>query len=760
MMQLRCKFSIWFISPGRYKVIMMDRASEDFTSALNISPKWGAGLLALIGVVLTISIYPRYDSDVQLRLALIAVLIQVMAVLAWQLDRYSSWAGRWLVIILMVATVIFVSQGWHVPVFLSLLAVPTALAAALISVRAMWLTTAASSCLLVAGIGMASVPPDIAWVALLGIWAIAGVMHAIYAPIFHLAEWAWDYVHQSQTELEEARDRKVRLEQALDDLTHANEQLTRLNVLARGLRQAAEDARIVKDQFVANVSHELRTPLNMITGFSEMILQAPETYGARLSPALMADLAVIHRNAEHLSNLINDVLDLSQIEAKQMALSRENVALGEIIAEAVTSVRPLFELKGLYLKTVVPEDLPPLHCDRTRIREVLLNLLSNAGRFTDQGGVKLQATLDETNIVVSIADTGLGIPRESLDKLFQPFRQLDGTLRRRHGGTGLGLSISKRFVELHDGKIWVESELGKGTTFSFSLPLHMPTEGFTAGGSTRWLNPEWIYVERTRPSLAPKVAVRPRLVVVEESGGALQRLLARHLDGVDIVPVPTPEEARAEMAQTPAKALVINGASVGEGLKQFEAASNLPDSVPALICSIPGLRQASEELGVAGLLIKPISREMLLDALNRLQLTQGTILIVDDEPDALQLFGRTISSYGRGYRVLLARDGLEAMEILRECRPDLILLDLMMPNMDGFQWLEKRRHDPELQSIPVLVISARDPAGGPIVSSSLAIARRGGISMMELLGYIESLTKGVPVSAQPADPASTAVLLG
>jgi CheY-like chemotaxis protein len=237
--------------------------------------------------------------------------------------------------------------------------------------------------------------------------------------------------------------------------------------------------------------------------------------------------------------------------------------------------------------------------------------------------------------------------------------------------------------------------------------------------------------------------------------------LARHLDGVEVVPVSSPEEAQAELAETPARALVINGASVGEGLAQFEAAASLPDSVPALICSIPGLRQASEALGVNDLLIKPISREMLLDALGRLQLREGTILIVDDEPDALQLFGRILTSLGRAYRVLLARDGLEAMEVLRTYRPDLILLDLIMPNMDGFQLLERRRQDPALQAIPVLVISARDPAGGAIVSSSLAIARRGGISMPELLAHIESLIKGHPARAAgralPADPAGSPV---
>ena len=172
----------------------------------------------------------------------------------------------------------------------------------------------------------------------------------------------------------------------LEDLASANVQLARLNQLAQGMRHAAEDARRAKEEFVANVSHELRTPPNMIVGFSEMMLQAPQTYGKKIPSALLADLAVIQRNSQHLSSLIDDVLDLSQIEVGKMALTKERVAFQEVVQAAVTAVRPLFDSKGLHLKTEVPGDLPLVFCDRTRIREVVLNLLSNAGRFTEHGG--------------------------------------------------------------------------------------------------------------------------------------------------------------------------------------------------------------------------------------------------------------------------------------------------------------------------------------------------------------------------------------
>ena len=732
----------------------MQKPSTDIVSEFRLPLRWAAGLLAIAGWTLAVTVDPLLAPGEQFRLMAIAMLLLATAIIAWRLDQRSGRLSRWLVIILTTAMVILVHRYWPEPGFLSLLAVSVALAAPLIGLAAMWATAVAETVLLAFGVLIQLTGLDAAFPALLAIWAIAGLMYAVIGPVERLGRWTWEYVQQVQGQLEDARDRKVQLEQALEDLVRANQQLVRLNQMAQSFRQAAEDARIVKEQFVANVSHELRTPLNMITGFSEMILQAPETYGGRISPALLSDLAVIHRNADHLSNLINDVLDLSQIEAEQMALSREYVNLNDVVAEAAMSVRPLYELKDLYLRIVVQADLPPVLCDRTRIQEVLLNLLSNAGRFTDYGGVYLWAGADGGSVLVSIADTGPGITQENLEKLFQPFHQLDGTLRRRHAGTGLGLSISKRFIELHGGKIWAESTPGQGTIFSFRLPLQAPVEEFARDGATRWLNPEWEYVQRTRPSAAPQAAIVPRLVILEESGSTLQRLLTRHLDGIDIAAVSTLAEARRELEETPAKALVLNGLSVAESLNRFDATAVLPDGVPALVCSVPGFRRSSEDLDVSDLLVKPISRDMLSEALNRLQIKEGVILIVDDEPDALQLFGRIIASLGSHYHVLLARDGQEALEILAERRPDLILLDLVMPNMDGFQFLDRRRQDPTLQDIPVLVISARDPAGGPIVSSGLAIVRKEGLSVQELIGHIRSMVAGRLAATRPAGLAS------
>jgi CheY-like chemotaxis protein len=248
--------------------------------------------------------------------------------------------------------------------------------------------------------------------------------------------------------------------------------------------------------------------------------------------------------------------------------------------------------------------------------------------------------------------------------------------------------------------------------------------------------------------------IHPRFVVLE-GGESLQRLLTRYVDGVEVVPVSSLEQALEELSRIPSQALLINDASVSDALERLNSAVTLPSGTPAFICSVPGVQEASAALGASDCLVRPVSRETLLGALDRLQLGEGTILIVDDEPDALHLFGRMLASSGRGYRVLLARDGREAMNVLHECRPDVILLDLIMPNMDGFQLLEARSQDPALRDIPVLVISAQDPAGQPIVSSALAVTQGSGLSVRQLLTSIEALSRTLSVVSQAGDPAST-----
>ncbi|MDI7276153.1 MAG: ATP-binding protein, partial [Anaerolineae bacterium] len=454
--------------------------------------------------------------------------------------------------------------------------------------------------------------------------------------------------------------------------------------------------------------------------------------------------------------LVDDVLDLSQIEAGRMALRKEWAAVPEMVEAAVTAVRALFESKELYLEAEVAPDLPPLFCDATRIRQVLLNLLSNAGRFTDEGGVRIRAWREQDEVMVSVADTGPGIAPEDRERLFEPFQQLDGSLHRRHEGSGLGLSISKRFVEMHGGRMWLESEVGSGTTFCFSLPLAGPAPGPSAQGTDpmRWFSPysEHEFRLRTRPSKAPAPVVAPRFVLLDR-GGALERLLSRYLHGAEVVPVQSAEEAHQELTRTPAQALIAN-------LSPFDGPSPLPDRLgslpygtPLMTCWVPGEGEAARQLGVARYLVKPITRDGLLAALSGLDREVERILLVDDEHEVLQLFSRMLASSDRRYQALRATSGPRALSLLREERPDVMVLDLIMPGMDGFQVLREKGQDPAIRDIPVVIVSSRDPGGEPIVSDTLTVSRSGGFSVRDLVACVQAVSGVLSPVAQPADRA-------
>ncbi len=580
------------------------------------------------------------------------------------------------------------------------------------------------------------IPVELRWACAFEIWTTVGIIWLALRPLLHSVEWTWSAYEESRRLLEQARDAQAQLQQALGDAASANQQLVRLHKLSQDLRQIAENERQIKQQFVANVSHELRTPLNMIIGFCEVILKKPQAYGKRgLPPVLLADLEVVLRNSQHLSELIDDVLDLSQIDAGKMALYKERSSLRDIIEAAVIAIRPLFKSKGLYLETVFGEDLPAIYCDRTRIREVILNLLSNAGRFTSKGGVTLQAKKEKNSVVVVVTDTGTGMSPEVQDKLFEPFQQADGTIYRRFGGTGLGLAISKNFVELHDGKMWVQSQPGTGTSFFFELPIDPPIP--LKSGPLRWLNMWPILKERVKVARPLSSEVMPRLVIVEQ-GDVMQKLLNRYLQDVEIDSTSDLEDALTGLASSPAQALLVNALPIESALTHLLKTDTLPYNTPAIICSVPGIEQASAAFGVKNYLVKPISQETLLTALDQIDQPIHNILLVDDEPDAVQLFRRILITAERDYRVLRASNGLHALEILQDEKIDVILLDLTMPEMDGFEFLARRNLNEKLREVPVILISARDPSGQPIASNAIVLTRGGGLSAGQIMSCIEA----------------------
>lgn len=286
-----------------------------------------------------------------------------------------------------------------------------------------------------------------------------GILSSLAVRNLYLAlDWALDRTMEAQRNQDELRERRAELVRTLKALDVAYQRLEYLNYDLARAREAAEEARLAKQQFVARVSHELRTPLNVVIALSETLYLSPERYGAGPLPsAFREDIREIYRSSKHLLQLINDVLDMSQIEARRMRIELHPVALQDVIAEAVEMIRPLVREKEVALVVQVPADLPPICVDRNRVQQVLLNLLNNARRFTERGSITVRATLKAEEIQVTVADTGVGIPPAEIASIFKEFHQLDSTVPHQDG-SGLGLAISKRFIEMHGGRIWAESD--------------------------------------------------------------------------------------------------------------------------------------------------------------------------------------------------------------------------------------------------------------------------------------------------------------
>ncbi len=660
---------------------------------------------------------------------LIGIILVILTALAYLLLEDHYLASTWVLVLtwtlfLLVATVLL----QPLPVA-CLLVLPVTLAALFISIPAGTALAVFFITFLFVNPTDATFPfalssPVVASAAMV---LILAVLWLFMRSARFLVNSSLQHFKQGRIELEQARDHQGELGLALKDLAEANQQMARLNQLLNATRYQAEEAERVKTEFVANVSHELRTPLNMIIGYSEMIMNMPTAYGKHLPQALLADIDAIYRNSQHLTQLINDVLDISQVEARRMTLNKEWVSLVVIAQEAISAVQPFLESRSLYCNMEAPADSPSLLGDRTRIRQVLLNLISNAARVTEKGGITITITFDEHNARVQVSDTGPGIAPSDLPKLFEAFRQVDGTLRRKQGGSGLGLSISRRFVELHGGQMGVESQLGVGSTFWFTLPIIVqPAE---TSGYGRWISTE--YEQRHHNSMVPRQHLLPRLVILEEQN-LLQDGARRYLDDVLIETTSSLAAACELLDKSPAEVALVRGSSPEQTQAWVHQLTGVRYPTPIIGCLMPS-QEPGQAMNIKGYLVKPVSSTQLLEAVQSSQTPIRSILIVDDDSEALRLYSRILTMKPYQYRILQAGNGSEALNFLHQRHVDLMLLDLSMPDMDGLTVLEEKDKDPALKDIPVFILSATDPDGQPLVASSLTVTRGKGLSLPELL---------------------------
>jgi signal transduction histidine kinase/CheY-like chemotaxis protein len=547
--------------------------------------------------------------------------------------------------------------------------------------------------------------------------------------------WAWHSYHLAVDKVEELQRHQGELNRIVKSLNDAYYQLEQANVELERARDAAQEARRLKAEFAATISHELRTPLNLIIGFSEMMATSPGSYtGEALTPEYQCDVDSIYRNARHLSSLIDDILDLSQIDAERMALLRETIALGDVVDQAVAATRGLFTGKHLTLDVDVSAELPLVHVDPTRIRQILINLLNNAARFTEQGGVRVTAEVRENQVIVSVADTGPGIVPGDVGKVFEEFRQVDGSIRRRYGGSGLGLAICKSFVELHGGNIWVTSAVPSGSVFSFSLPL--ADNVVPVPVRREWET--WV-----RPQYGGQTS-EPVLVLVDDDP-SVAALFRRHLDDWTVISAPDLQDVPVLAKLVPVHSVALTDPSCssedGDRLsKEF--------GIPIVICPVRGRGALRAEMGIMDYLLKPIDREQIEGVLRRVK-SLRRVLIADDDPEMVRLLGRMVRATTRSARVIGAYTGGEALEAMTQIRPDLVLLDVMMPDLDGFAVLERMRQDDRLRDIPVVIVSAHGDRAETIRGTYLHLAEPGGLSAAQLMRCLQHCLNAL--RAEPID---------
>jgi PAS domain S-box-containing protein len=516
-----------------------------------------------------------------------------------------------------------------------------------------------------------------------------------------------------------------------------SEDITEAKMVQEALAQAqgeAERANRAKSQFLANMSHELRTPLNAILGFSALLRD--DATGRLDEATRLRFLNQIHSSGQHLLELINDVLDLSKVEAGQMDLLLQPVELGQLIDEVRATVEPLARTKSIALNIVLAPELR-LVADPAKVRQMLLNLVSNAIKFTPSGGrIDIRRRRIESAVEISVTDTGIGIAEEDLGRLFTEFQQLDAGRGQRQEGTGLGLALTKRMAELHGGQVTVESEPGKGSTFTLRLPVQPKVRRAPA--------------PVTPPPPAEIDLSRPLVLVVDDNPEAAE-ILVHHLDTGGF---------RTELARTGPEALTmardlrpaaitldillpeVDGWEVLNRLKADEATRN----IPIVVVSVVDNAALGLALGAFDYFVKPVDGKALLSRLTEYTFTtkvkteQISVLVVDDEPANLDLLEALLKPAGFG--VHRAGGGQEGIDMAKSLVPNLIVLDLMMPKVSGFDVVDALRGEEATRAIPIMVLTAKtltDEDKRALNGQVAAIFQRNSVAGSELTAWLRRI---------------------
>ncbi|MEN8172242.1 MAG: GAF domain-containing protein, partial [Chloroflexota bacterium] len=539
---------------------------------------------------------------------------------------------------------------------------------------------------------------------------------------------------QSLTEEGKFGDDAVRLLSTIAANVGAALRNAQLFAETQNAHQQAEEATQAKSTFLANMSHELRTPLNAIIGFSRIVKRK----GKEILPEKQVEnLDKVLVSADHLLGLINTVLDISKIEAGRMDVHLSNFALEPLVKLVVSTSQSLVRQDTVRLETQISEDLPRIYSDQEKIKQILINLISNAAKFTHQGQIIVSVEQVDQNFEIKVTDTGTGIATDALDQIFVEFQQADSSTTREYGGTGLGLSISRSLARLMDGDLLVSSEVGKGSVFTLTLPLRSGESASPPG------------IESTADQTTPMAGEDAQTILVIDDNLDAINLMTQNLGeaGYQVITATSGDEgiAKAKKYQPFVITLDImmpkkDGWQVMHDLKAHPATRD----IPVVMVTIVDKKKLGLYLGAADYLVKPLRENQVLESLARLSETKNkvgpkSLLVVDDDPDVIDMIEQIFEE--GDYHISTAVDGEHALKRISQHRPDVILLDLMMPKMDGFEVIETLSGDKRWSDIPIIVLTAKllsKSEQETLCRSAAAIIQKQGVSDEQLLTEINS----------------------